>query len=157
MDKKSSLRQELIKKRTAITKEDKQSRSHSTCQQLLDQINWASVTRVHIYHSRDDWGEVGTSEITNCLEKLYPDVFIDVASQHRDEPAVSDHDYDVIIVPVLGYDKKNNRIGMGMGWYDRFLATQPAALKIGLAYSESEVDEIPVEDHDVALDQIIAV
>lgn len=156
MDKKSLLRQELIKRRTAISDSEQAAKNSAIRHRLLDEVDWVNVSRLHIYSSREDWCEVDTHELTDNLRQLYPDLKIDIADQQGSELPQSTYEYDIIIVPVLGFDSHNNRIGMGMGWYDRFLQLQPAALKLGLAYKELEVDEMPTEPHDVALNDIIA-
>jgi 5,10-methenyltetrahydrofolate synthetase len=64
--------------------------------------------------------------------------------------------FDVLIVPVLGFDKNNHRLGFGGGFYDRFLAGQPKARKIGLAFEIGFItSNFPAEAHDVKLDMII--
>ncbi len=63
--------------------------------------------------------------------------------------------YDLIIVPLIAFDRACHRVGFGGGWYDRFLSTQPSAQKIGLAYEVQQVDTIPVEPHDEPLDMVI--
>jgi 5-formyltetrahydrofolate cyclo-ligase len=63
--------------------------------------------------------------------------------------------FDVIIVPMLGFDTSLQRIGWGGGYYDKFLATQPKAKKIGVCYSIGEVERIPAEPHDIPLDMIM--
>jgi 5-formyltetrahydrofolate cyclo-ligase len=64
--------------------------------------------------------------------------------------------FDVIIVPVLGFDRQGNRLGYGRGHYDRFLRGQSDALTIGLAYAAAEVTpNIPAEPHDVPLHYIV--
>jgi 5-formyltetrahydrofolate cyclo-ligase len=67
---------------------------------------------------------------------------------------VDKKDIDVIIVPLLGFDEKRNRLGHGGGYYDRFMK-DCKALKIGVAYSVQKVDQIMTDDNDVALDMII--
>ncbi len=156
MKDKLQLRQELIKRRKSLSDSDLQSKSRAICQRLLDEIDWTNVSSLHIYNSRDDWREVDTKYIIDCLSQLYPDLQIDIASQSYNQATASEHAYDVIVVPVLGYDSNNNRIGMGVGWYDRFLAEQPAAVKLGLAYKESHVDTLPLEQHDQPLNDVIA-
>jgi 5-formyltetrahydrofolate cyclo-ligase len=63
--------------------------------------------------------------------------------------------FDVILVPCLAFDDERHRLGWGGGWYDRFLARQPNALKIGLAYQDSFITALPQEPHDIKLDMII--
>ena len=67
---------------------------------------------------------------------------------------VDKKDIDVIIVPLLGFDEKRNRLGHGGGYYDRFMK-DCKALKIGVAYSVQKVNQIMTDDNDVALDMII--
>ncbi len=62
---------------------------------------------------------------------------------------------DLILVPGLGFCKNGHRIGYGKGHYDRFLKNCDA-IKIGLAFHEQILDnEIPFEDHDIAVDFIV--
>lgn len=63
---------------------------------------------------------------------------------------------DVVIVPLLAFDKTGHRVGYGGGYYDRFLAgTTPHCLKIGFSYF-APVDAIDdVEATDVRLDGCI--
>ncbi len=61
----------------------------------------------------------------------------------------------VYIVPLLAFDPANHRLGYGKGHYDRYLSTQPKALKIGWAYPCQRVDQIPTESHDVVLDYVV--
>ena len=66
---------------------------------------------------------------------------------------------DVIIVPLVGFDRHGTRIGYGKGHYDRTIGTlrQRGAepVLIGVAFSAQEVDTIPHEPHDVRLDLIV--
>lgn len=65
---------------------------------------------------------------------------------------------DLVLAPVLGFDRRGNRLGQGAGHYDRTLANLRAAKPVfvlGLAYSGQEVDELPAEAHDERLDAIL--
>lgn len=58
----------------------------------------------------------------------------------------------VVLVPGLAFDRRGNRLGHGGGFYDRLLARVPAtAWRVGVARSETIVDLLPVEDHDVPM------
>ncbi len=65
---------------------------------------------------------------------------------------------DVVLVPLLGFDRAGNRLGQGQGHYDRTLealrATGPV-LAVGVAFAAQEVAHIPIEPHDQRLDWII--
>ena len=60
-----------------------------------------------------------------------------------------------LIIPLLGFDARLNRLGQGGGHYDRYCETRPDLLRIGLAWSAQQIDEVPVEPHDVPLDFVI--
>ncbi len=60
----------------------------------------------------------------------------------------------VVLVPLVGFDRRGHRLGQGGGFYDRTLAGQPA-LAVGLAYAVQEVDAVPVEAWDRKLDWIV--
>ncbi len=65
---------------------------------------------------------------------------------------------DLVLTPVLGFDRRGNRLGQGAGHYDRTLANLRAARKVfvlGLAYAGQEVAELPAEVHDERLDAIL--
>jgi len=64
---------------------------------------------------------------------------------------------DAVIVPGLAFDRTNNRLGRGAGYYDRFLATlSERTVTIGIAFDFQIVDCLPKEPHDVALSCVIA-
>ena len=61
----------------------------------------------------------------------------------------------VLFMPLLGFTARGERLGQGGGFYDRWLAAHPETLAIGLAWDVQEVDDLPVEDHDMPLAAII--
>ena len=59
-------------------------------------------------------------------------------------------------MPALGFDRDNNRVGFGGGWYDRFVAQQFPAQKIGVSYAWALIEDgIPVDPWDMKLDRIV--
>ena len=66
---------------------------------------------------------------------------------------------DAILMPLVGFDSKGNRLGMGGGYYDRTLAftrfTQQSPILIGIAHDEQEVDTLPYASWDIPLDVIV--
>ena len=62
---------------------------------------------------------------------------------------------DVIIAPLVGFDRALDRLGQGGGFYDRAFAANPDALRIGLAWSVQMVERLPVEPLDLPLHLVI--
>ena len=66
---------------------------------------------------------------------------------------------DLVLVPLLAFDRTGARLGYGAGHYDRTLphlaATRPGFRAIGLAYAAQEIERLSAEPHDVALDGIL--
>ncbi|HJJ31309.1 MAG TPA: 5-formyltetrahydrofolate cyclo-ligase [Methanocorpusculum sp.] len=71
------------------------------------------------------------------------------------EKPISPKDVECVILPMVGFDRKGNRLGYGAGYYDRFLAANPHVKKIGLAYACQEVSAVPAEEYDIRMDEII--
>ena len=63
--------------------------------------------------------------------------------------------YDLIIVPGLSFNSMNYRLGYGGGYYDNFMAQYPNSKKIGICYPFQLIDEIPVEVHDLQIDNVL--
>ena len=83
---------------------------------------------------------------------LYPSGFGTLAPEEN-APKVEP---DVILMPLLGFDKHGTRLGYGGGYYDRTLSTMSKRPKlVGLAFTAQEYPEIPREDHDVPLDAVV--
>lgn len=63
---------------------------------------------------------------------------------------------DIAIIPVLAMDEKGNRIGSGDGYYDRLIPKLPiTARKVGIAFEDQIMKQVPTESHDKHVDIII--
>ncbi len=63
---------------------------------------------------------------------------------------------DIAIIPGTAFDEKGARIGLGLGYYDRFIPDLPATTrKVALAFEEQIIPQIPTESHDKHVDIII--
>ena len=60
-----------------------------------------------------------------------------------------------VIVPGAAFDLNLNRLGLGGGFYDKFLPRAVNAKKIALAYDFQILDAVPTEPHDFKVDMII--
>ena len=65
---------------------------------------------------------------------------------------------DIMLVPLLAFDRAGRRIGYGAGYYDmtiaKFRAAKPVAT-VGLAYAAQEIAEVPVTERDARLDLVL--
>ena len=65
---------------------------------------------------------------------------------------------DILLIPLLAFDKNLNRLGYGGGFYDRYISTaqrQKKIIKIGLGFSFQKINKIPTNHHDKKLDFVI--
>jgi 5-formyltetrahydrofolate cyclo-ligase len=62
---------------------------------------------------------------------------------------------EVLFMPLVGFTARGERLGQGGGFYDRWLAAHPQSIAIGMAWDAQEVDELPLEGHDMPLSAIV--
>ena len=65
---------------------------------------------------------------------------------------------DILLIPLVAFDKNLNRLGYGGGYYDRLikkLSKKKNIIKIGLAFSVQEIDKVPINMYDQKLDYIV--
>ena len=65
---------------------------------------------------------------------------------------------DVLLIPLVAFDKNLNRLGYGGGYYDRLitsLSKKKKIIKIGLALTVQKVDKVPINVYDQKLDYIV--
>ena len=72
-------------------------------------------------------------------------------------PIVPAEALDMIVVPLVAFDRAGARLGYGGGCYDRYLPTlRPDCHIIGIAFEEQRVDHVPADVHDLPLPHIIS-
>lgn len=72
-------------------------------------------------------------------------------------PIVPAEALDMIVVPLVAFDRTGARLGYGGGCYDRYPPTLSATCQIiGIAFDEQRVDHIPTDAHDLPLPNIIS-
>ena len=75
------------------------------------------------------------------------------------EPEIKNIVYpDILLIPLVAFDKNLNRLGYGGGYYDRLinkLSKKKKIIKIGLALSIQKTDKVPNNAYDQKLDYIV--
>ena len=73
-------------------------------------------------------------------------------------PQVNADELDLLLIPLVAWDRAGGRLGMGAGFYDRLLAPLSALkspCRVGVAYGIQEVPRVPVTETDVPLHGVI--
>jgi len=176
------MRSSAIKARNALTEEERIERSARICRKVFELPEYHKAKTVMLY--KWTRGEVKLDELEEggafhdghktLLYPLCMDDGIMVAIRPGGgedswalgafgitEPVrekgevIQPEKIDLIICPVAGFDEKLNRLGMGSGYYDRFLPLCTKAAKIGVAFEVQRLDAIPAEPHDIKMDMVI--
>ena len=173
---KQALRQEMREKRKALSPASYAKKCTEIQKQLEFLPQWQKARTLLLYVSTDE--EVDTRRLIHDALEKNRHVFVPkmngdtlVICPLRDwedlkpggfgimEPCeiveeAHPESMDLILVPGLAFDRRGHRLGYGKGFYDKLLKNT-RGFKVGLAFSEQVVEELPTEAHDVPLDLII--
>lgn len=172
MDKKS-LRQEIRRRKKEHTPEELMAQSERIMMKLAAHPAFVAAERVMLYASLPD--EVQTMDFIDTWKKskriILPTVAGDdiIPVEATDESEMQEGDFhilepknkpyvgslDLIVVPGMAFDRDGHRLGRGRGYYDRFLAAYPHIYKIGVCFDFQKVEEVPTDDFDIAVDEVI--
>lgn len=102
-----------------------------------------------------------TGDETMELRRYTSDADLEEGSYHIMEPVgerfTDDDRIDAVLVPGMAFDAAGHRLGRGKGYYDRLLAAScRTALKIGVCFPFQRVAEVPSEEHDVVMDEVVS-
>lgn len=180
---KSELRKIYLEKRASRLPSDVATASGKITDRFFETVDLAPVGVVHTFIRMAKFNEIDTSMIYFRLWRDYPSIVtaaprtdletgdiesvaFDASSEWKEnafgirEPARPDtieaDRIDLVVVPLLCFDRSGHRVGYGKGMYDRFLAAcRPDCLKVGVSLFPP-VDAIDgVTRSDVALDVCI--
>lgn len=182
MTTKKSVRKKFISKRNGLDTEAIRLLTQKIHDLLFSRIMVHRFSHIHTFLPIVKNNEVDTTLIINTLNKDFaPEVYIpksyaDSTQTHHlyqgssnlivnkwgvPEPKdlsqpIPETTFDLVLVPLLAFDKQGYRVGYGGGYYDRFLSKcKPDCLKIGLSFFEP-VDEISdVNEFDVKLNHCV--
>lgn len=161
---KQEWRAELKRRRLQLTPQEVAANSKAIAERLETAIPWAEISALHCYEPIAALNEPDMNLLVAYLRRSHPAITIYTSRKHGREWRIERLDgqssgnvpaFDAVIVPLLGFDSRLHRLGYGSGYYDRFLAAQPQARKIGVAYELSRVSVLPAQPHDVAVDLVV--
>lgn len=100
-------------------------------------------------------GEPDTTELIEWCRAAGKRVVVPAADPGAVVPAPP-RELDVVIIPVLAFTPRGDRLGQGGGWYDRLLATvRPDCVTIGVGFASQLIDALPTEPHDRRVDLVV--
>jgi len=97
-------------------------------------------------------GKMQARAVTD-LSELRP-AMLGIPAPPDTAPIIAPEELDLVIVPALTYDSAGFRLGYGGGYYDRYLHDIPA-FTVGLARERLIMDELPREQHDIAVKCVV--
>jgi len=176
---KNELRAQMVRLRTALTEQEREERSIAIANQCLQLPVW-DRSNFHLFLSIETKAEVDTTPLLTLLQGRDKNIAVPkITGKHkltsilltdatkliktkRDliEPQsgieVDEKWAQVVFVPLLGVDKKGNRVGYGKGFYDSFLAQCSSdTKKIGVSFFEPEGEIEDLHSGDVPLDACV--
>mgnify|MGYP000861782046 CR=1 FL=1 len=179
------IRKNLRSKRRALTPAQQRSAAQDLASLIAQQTFFQRAKRIGIYIAND--GEIDPSALMSLAFKADKACFLPIihplqfnrlyfgeyrngdqlkANRFgilepllRSTPVAPPWSLDLILLPLVAFDRSGNRIGMGGGFYDRTLATHATQPRkptlIGLAHECQEIDSIAQQSWDIPLDKII--
>jgi len=173
---KSETRKQALNNRLAISQSEYELLNNGLFNQFIS-LDFTSVKTLHIFLPIQEKKEPNTFLLIEWLAENHPEIKITVPKADFETALMTNHEYlgiddlkknlynilepqkgiihngeiDLVLVPLLAFDKRGYRVGYGKGFYDRFL-TNINAQKIGLSLLPA-IDKIDdVNEHDIRLD-----
>ena len=178
---KKTLRAQALARRDAISKDDHEQWSFGICEVLVKLFYSQNLTGKKIALYNAIRSEADITPVLHALDTEGGCVALPVVDSSRQglgfyrfhsqldleegafgvlEPEkIEEVVPQIIIVPLVAFDKTGHRLGYGKGYYDATLnaqrAANPSMLAIGVGFALQEVESIPVGELDAKLDAII--
>lgn len=178
---KARLRQHYRTLRRQLAEADGQGRSRQVCERFFQDVFSEETAFVHVFLPIRRQQEVDTFLIIDQLQARFPETALYVPvmgpaghplttvrlwpgtvltentrgiPEPAGEPAAAfpPAGPGLVLVPLLAFDAHGHRLGYGGGYYDRFLASLPPAVRrVGLSLLPAADEPLPAEPHDVPL------
>ena len=179
MKNKLTLRKEALAKRNALTEHAFKAANESLLKHFKT-LSLTDVKAIHLFLPIEKYREPNTFIIIDWLRANHPEITIVVPKADFVLNLMSQHVYDakeslrhnayhilepkddnlflgipdLVLIPLLAFDKRGYRVGYGKGFYDRFLENITTQ-KIGLSFFDAAEEIVDVHLNDIKLDKCI--
>lgn len=178
---KKAQRKELLAKRRMLSQEQKNEYSKQITERLLALASYKEAKVCMMYASMKD--EFQTKDFIveaikagkqiclpyvsdkqlkimqatkiNSLDELVEGAYGILTVAKDKLNIINPQDIDFVLVPAVGFDRNGYRLGMGGGYYDRYLKMATKAKLVSGIYSCQLVDEIIKDDYDAQVDFVL--
>jgi 5-formyltetrahydrofolate cyclo-ligase len=178
---KDQVRKLFLQRRTSLTDVEFRRLNSLIVHNFFSSLDIKSIAVLHTFLPIEKQKEVNTWQIIDRMNKDFPAIKISVPRINNQLSIIENFYYegkdqlekntwgilepkqgiptplekiDTVLVPLLGFDKKGNRVGYGRGFYDKFLATT-SAKKIGLSFFEPVKSIEGMSAQDIPLDLVV--
>jgi 5-formyltetrahydrofolate cyclo-ligase len=180
---KKELRKIYLKKRMELSDATFHQLNQQLCDNFFASVDLSGIHVLHTFLPIKKQREVNTWLIIERLKKEFTAVQVSIPAMNN-ETAELEHYYfegveqlknniweipepvkgiptpiekiDVVLAPLLAFDRSGHRLGYGRGFYDRFLAKcRPDCLKVGLSFFDMEEKIDGINDKDISLNLIV--
>ncbi len=179
-NKQSAIRRHYLQLRRNISSVQQYHASQSVCENILNSQDYKEAEHIAAYFSVGNEINLNTfiQQALSDGKKIYLPRIVEhniVLTQYTESenlvinrfnileppataPRISAEKLDLIYLPLVAFDKHGHRIGMGGGYYDRYLSTvkdHVAPLRIGVAHAIQSVDDCLPNEWDIPLHGVI--
>jgi 5-formyltetrahydrofolate cyclo-ligase len=179
---KQELRKLYLQKRLALSEAEYLRLNDQLCENFFTHIDLSFVKVLHTFLPLEKNKEPNTWLIIDRIRKEFPHIRLSVPCVNNEREELENFFFeglqqlqpnswgilepkqgiptetesiDMVLVPLLVFDKSGHRVGYGKGFYDRFLITcKSSTLKVGLSLFPP-IEKIPNDPLDVVLDTFV--
>jgi len=180
---KQGLRKIYLEKRKSLSEAAYHTLSRQICDQFFVNIDLNFIKVIHTYLPIVSKREPDTWLIIDRIRREYPHIRIVIPKITKEKDELEHYFFeglhqletntwgiqepkqgipcepqkiDLVLVPLLAYDKQGQRLGYGKGYYDKFLPLcKTGCKKVGISFFDVEEELPEIQENDVSLDNIL--
>jgi 5-formyltetrahydrofolate cyclo-ligase len=174
---KAQLRSALRKRRNSLAPAKQLAAALALTQTVARLPVWTAAQCIALYLAAD--GEIDTRPVERIAREQGKQVYLPVLAEDNrlrfahwaadellarnrfdipEPPVAASHckisDLDIVFLPLVAWDRRGGRLGMGGGFYDRTLSGNAGPLLVGLAHDCQRIEAVPRDAWDIDLDYI---